>query len=208
MKQIYPDLWQTSSEHPFGPQLSTHAYLLTRATGNVLFYSSGQSDEYRQILELGGIARQYLSHRDEAGPALARIKETFGSMLCCHKAEEEAIRAACPVDLTFEKREFHLGDIEAIPTPGHTEGSACFFHTSPHGQAYLFTGDTIFRKNDSWDTYVSRKHRRTLRESLQLLRSLKPTVVISSASIGLFPFMEVSPSEWEAIVDSAVRSLG
>lgn len=43
MKQIYPDLWQTSLEHPFGPQMSTHAYLLTRGTGSVLFYSSGHS---------------------------------------------------------------------------------------------------------------------------------------------------------------------
>lgn len=207
MKQIYPDLWQTSPEHPFGPQMSTHAYLLTRGTGNVLFYSSGHSDEYQQILKLGGIARQYLSHRDEAGAALVHIKETFGSKLCCHKLEEEAISAACPVDLTFEHREFHLGDIEVIPTPGHTEGSACFMVKSPHGNTYLFTGDTIFPKNDAWDTYVSPQHRRILKESLELLRTLEPSVVISSASIGRFSFKEVSPDEWQTIVADAIRSL-
>jgi hypothetical protein len=112
MKQIYPDLWQTSPEHPFGPQMSTHAYLLTRGTGNVLFYSSGHSDEYQHIL-----------------------------------------------------------------------------------------------KNDSWGTYVSHQHKRTLKESLELLRRLVPSVVISSASSGRFSFKEVSPDEWQAIVADAIRSL-
>jgi hydroxyacylglutathione hydrolase len=50
MKQIYPDLWQTSPEHPFGPQMATHAYLLTRGTGSVLFYSSGHAGEYRRAM--------------------------------------------------------------------------------------------------------------------------------------------------------------
>jgi glyoxylase-like metal-dependent hydrolase (beta-lactamase superfamily II) len=163
--------------------------------------------EHRHILQLGGIARQYLSHRDEAGPALVRIKQTFGSKLCCHKLEEEAIRAACPVDLTFENREFHLGDIEVIPTPGHTEGSACFMYKSPHGNTYLFTGDTIFPKNDSWRTYGSNEHQRTLKESLELLGNLKPNVVISSASVGPFSFKQVLPGEWQAIVNGAIRSL-
>lgn len=207
MKQIYPDLWQTSPEHPFGPQMSTHAYFLTRGTGNVLFYSSGHLHEHQHILKLGGIARQYLSHRDEAGPALVRIKQTFGSKLCCHKLEEEAIRAACPVDLTFENREFHLGDIEVIPTPGHTEGSACFMYKSSHGNTYLFTGDTIFPKDDSWGTYVSNEHERTLKQSLELLGNLKPSVVISSASVGPFSFKQVLPGEWQAIVNGAIRSL-
>lgn len=207
MKQIHPDLWQTLPEHPFGPEMSTHAYLLTRGAGNVLFYSSGHSDEHQHILRLGGIDRQYLSHRDEAGDALVRIKETFGSKLCCHKLEEEAIRAACPVDLTFENREFHLGDIEVIPTPGHTEGSACFMYKSPHGHTYLFTGDTIFLRNDSWGTFVSDEHKRTLKESLELLGSLKPSVVISSASVGHLAFKEVLPGEWPIIVEGAIRSL-
>lgn len=30
MKRLYPDLWQTRAEHPFGPTVATHAYLLTR----------------------------------------------------------------------------------------------------------------------------------------------------------------------------------
>lgn len=209
MKQIYPDLWQTNPEHPF-PDLTTHAYLLVRNEGNVLFYSSGHSADHQRIQELGGITRQYLSHRDEAGPPLVRIRQRFGSKLCCHQLEEKAISKACPVDLTFQTREIHLGDIEVIPTPGHTDGSTCFLFKSPHGQTYLFTGDTIFPSNDAWETFVmpeSGGSKSGLKDSLKLLRSLEPNVVISSASVGRFPFKEMSPGEWQEVVDQTLRSL-
>ena len=158
MKQLHPDLWQTRAEHPFGPGSATHAYLLIRSSGNVLFYNCGHSDEYPDILRLGGAVRQYLSHRDEAGAALWRIKESLGSLLCCHALEAAAVRKTCPVDLTFENRECHLGDIEVIPTPGHTDGSTCFLCTSQHRKLrYLFTGDTIFPDGDSWGIVRVRK---------------------------------------------------
>lgn len=68
MKQIYPDLWQTKPERPFGAAGPiTHAYLLIKPTGNALFYSSGRAEEYTEIKQLGGAVRQYLSHRDEVG---------------------------------------------------------------------------------------------------------------------------------------------
>jgi hydroxyacylglutathione hydrolase len=209
MKQIYPDLWQTNPEHPF-PNLNTHAYLLVRNAGNVLFYSSGHSDEHRHIQQLGGITRQYVSHRDEAGPALVRIKQIFGSELCCHQLEEKVVSKACPVDLTFQAREIHLGDIEVMPTPGHTDGSTCFLFRSPHGRTYLFTGDTIFPSDGSWETFVMPQaggSKSDLINSLTLLHSLKPDVVISSASVGRIPFKEVFPGEWQEVVDQTLRSL-
>jgi hypothetical protein len=98
MKQIYPDLWQTTVEHPFHG-VNTHAYLFVQKAGNILFYSSGIREEYSQIKALGGIAYQYLSHRDEVGPALSEIKELFGSKLCCHVLEEPAVRKETIRDL-------------------------------------------------------------------------------------------------------------
>lgn len=207
MKQLYSDLWQSRSEHPFGTGVTTHAYLLIRSTGNVLFYSSGHSEEYKEIKQLGGAVRQYLSHRHEAGPALLRIKETLGSLLCCHTLEASTIGEVCPVDITFDNRERHLGEIEIIPTPGHTEGSTCFLCKSQQGRRYLFTGDTIFPEGDSWGTYVSRNHRRTLAESLSLLRNLEPDVVLSSASSGPHTFREMSPGQWQQAVDKTIRKL-
>src|SRR5262249_13086289 len=106
MKQIYPDLWQTPAEHPFFG-VTSHAYLLVRDTGNILFYSSGLHEEHQHIQTLGGITYQYLSHSDEAGPALAEIKKLFGSKLCCHRLEEPAgIKrgaAECRVEQTRDR---------------------------------------------------------------------------------------------------------
>ncbi len=209
MKQMFPDLWQTTPEHP-SSGLTTHAYLLLRSEGNILFYGSGRPDDHERIQDLGGLTRQYLSHRDEAGPPLVRIRQMFGSKLCCHRLEEAAVSKACPVDLTFQEREIHLSDIEVIPTPGHTDGSTCFLITSPHGSRYLFTGDTIFLVNDSWSTYVmpdAGGSRNDLINSLKLLGRLEPDVVISSASVGRVAFKEMSTGEWQEAVNQTLHSL-
>jgi hypothetical protein len=44
VEQIYPDLWQTATEHPVpeSPDGVANAYLLVRPAGNVLFYSTGR----------------------------------------------------------------------------------------------------------------------------------------------------------------------
>jgi glyoxylase-like metal-dependent hydrolase (beta-lactamase superfamily II) len=204
MKQIYPDLWQTGVEHPFRG-VSTHAYLLVQDTGNILFYSSGLHDEYRHMQALGGIAYQYLSHRDEVGAALAEIKKIFGSKLCCHRLEEPYVKRVTSVDCLFDKRETLMGNIEVIPTPGHTDGSVCFLVNSVHGKEYLFTGDTIYMNNGKWETRASSKS--DLKKSLLLLQDIAPAVVISSASIGNTPFKEVSAEEWRLDIDNVLRDL-
>jgi glyoxylase-like metal-dependent hydrolase (beta-lactamase superfamily II) len=208
MKQIFPDLWQTRAEHPF-TGVTSHAYLLVRDTGNILLYSSGLRDEYQHIKELGGIAHQYLSHRDEAGPALAEIKEKFGSKLWCHRLEEPSISKFAPVDNQFNKREVVNG-IEVLPTPGHTDGSVCFLVRSAHGKTYLFTGDTIYQENGAWETRVNGYaggSKSDLKSSLMLLRDLGPAVVFSSASVGAVPFKEVSSQEWQSDLDKVIRTL-
>jgi glyoxylase-like metal-dependent hydrolase (beta-lactamase superfamily II) len=205
MKQIYPNLWQTHREHQF-PGVTSHAYLLVQDTGNILFYSSNlQKEEYVQIEELGGIAFQYISHRDEVGPALAEIKKAFGSKLCCHRLEERSVSRGAPVDLLFDKRETLQVNIEVIPTPGHTDGSVCFLVSSSHGKKYLFTGDTIYMNRGIWETRASSKSE--LKKSLILLQDLAPAVVISSASMGDVPFKEVSAEEWRSDIDKTIRAL-
>jgi glyoxylase-like metal-dependent hydrolase (beta-lactamase superfamily II) len=207
MKQIFPDLWQTQAEHPFAG-VTSHAYLLVRDTGNILLYSSGLRAEYQPMKELGGVAHQYLSHRDEAGPALAEIKALFGSRLWCHRLEEPSISKVAPVDSLFDKREVVNG-IEVIPTPGHTDGSVCFLVRSPHG-TYLFTGDTIYQDNGAWETRVNGYaggSKPDLKSSLMLLRDLGPAVVFSSASVGSVPFKEVSSQEWQSDIDNIIGCL-
>ncbi|TDZ45071.1 hypothetical protein CCUG63695_00080 [Mycobacteroides franklinii] len=78
VRQIRSDLWETRTDRP-PPGLTTHACLWTRPAGNVLFYSPATEADFEAIAELGGVAHQYRSHRDEAGPMLAVVKQRFGS---------------------------------------------------------------------------------------------------------------------------------
>ncbi|MGM0559748.1 MAG: MBL fold metallo-hydrolase [Pseudomonadota bacterium] len=211
MQQIYPDLWQSLTEHPFAeaPQVTTHAYLLTRPEGNVLLYNSSYLlEDADQIESLGGVACQLLSHRDEITPALADLRAHFGARLGIHAREAEEVRAVSPLDLVFETRETWLDGIEVIPTPGHSPGSTSFRYASPHGKTYLFTGDTIFASERGWETYlIPGSNHSDLVDSLKLLRGLNPDVVISSAAVAPDGIREVTPDQWRRAVDAALEEL-
>ncbi len=208
MKQLEKDLWQ-STIHSMG-SLNTHAYFLRRPEGNVLFYNTGHDGDLEQIAELGGIRFQFLSHRDESGPSLNLIKDRFDSKLCCSALEAPIIGKDAPVDIAFQVSDQHLGDIAIIHTPGHTEGSICFFYKSPYGKSYLFTGDTIFQSNGKWATLAFPRaggSKASLAESLLRLQDLKPDVVMSSAFVGGVSFVEIVGDEWAQAIDDTVSRL-
>lgn len=208
MKQLQEDLWQ-STIHSMGT-LNTHAYFLRRAEGSVLFYNTGNEGDFDQIAELGGIQFQLLSHRDESGPSLNRIKDRFGSKLCCSALEAAIIGKDAQVDIAFQSSDRCLGDIDIIHTPGHTAGSICFFYKSSYGKSYLFTGDTIFQSNGKWATLAFPKaggSEAALAESLLRLRDLNPNMVMSSAFVGNVSFVEITGDEWAQAIDDNVSRL-
>jgi hydroxyacylglutathione hydrolase len=210
MKQIYPDLWVTEPERltPDLPDLMVYGYLLARETGNVLFCRSEHHEDHRHIQDLGGITHQYLTHWHEAAPGLARIKDMFGSKLVCHRLAEKTVSKFSPVDVTFDTRDVHLGDIEVIPTPGHTPGSTCFRFKSPHGRTYLFAGDTIFPSRGTWQAVVFEDGSKSdLKKSLVMLRDVEPYVVLFSAAVADVPFKPMSRAPWHAALEEAARSL-
>ncbi|RFA26995.1 MBL fold metallo-hydrolase [Alkalilimnicola ehrlichii] len=209
MRQIQPDLWQTEVENP-APGLFTHAYLLVRDTGNVLFYNTGVDDDIDQMAALGGVAYQFLSHRDELSDTLSVFAERFGAELGGHVAERAEFAEFRVPTVAFDKRETKLGNIEVIPTPGHSPGSTSFLVTSPFGKRYLFTGDTLymsaeetietayFERGSDFDAYL---------ESLNVLRALEPDVVISSATGGNGGYKELVKGEWPQLVERASERL-
>ncbi|MDX3896235.1 MBL fold metallo-hydrolase [Pusillimonas sp.] len=208
MKQIQADIWETKVENP-AKGLYTHAYLLLRNDGNVLFYNTSHIDEIERMAALGGVARHYLSHRDELGESLNTVAERFGAELGGHVRELNEFSRFRRPTILFERREMHLGNIEVIPTPGHSPGSTCFYVSALHGKRYLFTGDTLwfsgnrvleaaFLSNSDFDAYV---------KSLETLRALEPDFVISSATGGHGGYSEIAPGEWPGHVDRALERL-
>ncbi len=212
MKQVMTDLWETRTESP-SPGLTVHAYLWTRPGGNVLFYNTGHRSEIDAMSQRGGVAWQLLSHRDEKGESLALIRGRYGATLGVHRAEAASYDDLCPADLLFDDRQVLACDVEVVPTPGHSPGSVCFIASGTGGRRYLFTGDTLYRAGDgTWQAgfipgYTTEADRVTLADSLRLLKTLQPDVVLSSAFGGDSGYEVMAPGVWPARVDAALERL-
>jgi hydroxyacylglutathione hydrolase len=210
LTQIRDDLFQTRIDSPF-PGLTTHAYLWRRPAGNVLFYSPATEADFDAIDGLGGVTAQYLSHLDEAGPNLARIADRFGRRLHAPAAELDAISEHGQVDVPVDGvRHVDTNDVEVLPTPGHSPGSTCYLVTGVDGAKYLFTGDTMFPTADgTWATFLvpGRGDAAELRDSLKLLSTVQPDIVISSAFGGETPFEAVDARRWSDCIDQALASV-
>ncbi len=212
MKQIRPDLWETAPDSPF-PGLTTHAYLLVRKGGNVLFYNTAQPKAIEALAAAGGVACHYLSHRDEMGESLRWIRERYGARLGCHRLEESDCARFCNPDILFDRRQVISEGVEVIPTPGHSPGSTCFLVSVAAGERYLFTGDTLyFDAEDQWRAgfipgVTDPGQIGVLRQSLGVLRQLAPDLVLSSAYGGLAGYQEMDPGDWPGYVDRALALL-
>jgi hydroxyacylglutathione hydrolase len=220
MRQIYPDLWQTSTERPISnmPDVVSHAYLLLRDDGNVLFYGTGRegigevsdSADLDRIEELGGITHQFLGHWHEASPSLDTIRRRFGARLVVHRDDAAAVEreTGTSPDEPITGRQSWLGNIEAVPTPGHTAGSVSYLYRSPHGRTYLFTGDAIVPSRDSWTAAPLKESDKTkLRESLAVLGSFNPDVVMAAAALGTDTLREVTSESWREAIATAERTV-
>lgn len=206
MEKVLTDLWQTRTDSPF-PGLTTHAFLWTGP--NALFYSTATDADFDALDELGGIADQYLSHRDEAGPMLAKIADHFDSALHAPAAELLEIGQHAHVDVPLGSRHIDVNGVEVIPTPGHSPGSTCYVADGAEGR-YLFTGDTLVLGDSGewWAGYIPGiGDADALSASLRLLRTLSPDVVISSAFQGDSAVHRIDPARWTDHVGQALAGL-
>ena len=221
LTQIAPDLWGTP-HWPVEDYANTRAYLLTRPQGNVLIYGLGfQRDEadedlLDEIAALGGVQVQILSHGDEASLSLEAVRQRFGSRLACSAVEVDQIdnyAEGLSIDLAWEPdcADDALDGLEIMATPGHTRGSISVRYESPHGQTYLFTGDTIVPKDDGgWVVNVAEQQGGTaadLERSLLALRTQFFDLLASSAYVGETSTASPSREEWQAIIDRRIERL-
>ena len=210
MQQVTPDLWETREFIvPGGPR--THAYLWTPSSGqNILFYSPGSDQDFDRLEQLGGVARQYLSHQDEAGPMLRTVAGHFGSRLYAPAAEAAEIGAHAPIDTAVSERGVDDAGVEVIPTPGHTPGSTCYLVPGHNGRRYLFTGDTLLRYAEGWRVgYIpGYSDKDGLFAALDTLATVQPDMVVSSAFVNGTPgYHHVDRDSWQSHLDEARAAL-
>lgn len=137
-----------TSERSFGAL----SYLIRRSDGNVLVDSPrAASPLLRRIEELGGVAWMFLSHRDDVADH-ERIQQRFGCRRVLHK--DDISHGTRGVELPLSGRDpVPLAeDLLAIPTPGHTRGSAVLLYR----RRFLFTGDHLWGTDEGDGLEASR----------------------------------------------------
>ena len=174
---------------PFAPSLHIRAFLLERAQGNVLVYSTGElRSDVPAMDDLGGVSRWYLNHRHEA----MFITDAVGAPLFVHENERRSVERAAHVRAAFSRRHTLDDDFEAIPTPGHTPGATAYLWDSGRHR-FLFTGNTVFLRDAEWVAAVlDSSDRAAYLESLELLRGLEFDVLVPWAASAGQPYHAVT----------------
>jgi hypothetical protein len=166
------------------PSIELRAFLLRRASGNLLVYSSAAlAGETAAIQALGGAVRHYLGHWHEAPFGHVELVAGLEVPLFCHEAERARVVRSRRVDGTFATRHRVDEDFEVIPIPGHTPGSTAFLW---HGDQHrcLFTTDSVYLSDGTWIAALleGSSDRAAYIESLALLREVEFDVLLPWAA--------------------------
>jgi hypothetical protein len=174
---VIPHLYASAPEPlPFARDLVIRAFLLERAGGNLLVYSTPTVS--------GDVWRQYLNHGHEASFA----SDAVIAPLFVHAADRAAVEASHDVRAAFSRRHMLDDDFEVIPTPGHTPGATAYLWDNGDHR-FLFTGDTIKLRGAEWTTAVlGSSDRGAYLESLALMRDLDFDVLVPWVATAGGPF--------------------
>jgi hypothetical protein len=190
---------------PFAPSLHVRAFLLRREQGNVLLYSTaGLDKDVAAIDQLGGVARRYLNHRHEAMFA----SDAVSAPLFVHANDRDAVAERTHVRGTFSRRHVLDGDLEVIPTPGHTSGATAYlWDTGSH--RLLFTGDTVYLDAGEWVAAVlGSSDRAAYINSLELIRDIDFDVLVPwAATAGEPPYALTDRADARRRIDAIIERL-
>ena len=137
-----------ASEDSYGAQ----SWLIVRPGGNVLVDSPRAAKPLLEEIEkLGGVKHMFLTHRDDVADHRV-FREAFGCERILHRRDvtsgtrdvERVIEGDDVVQLA--------DDLQVVPVPGHTPGSAALVHRNTH----LFSGDHVWGDEDAPGLHASR----------------------------------------------------
>jgi hydroxyacylglutathione hydrolase len=128
MESLIPGVHaSTAAPLSFDQSIELRAFLLRRASGNLLVYSTASlATDAPTVEELGGVARHYLGHGHEAAYGHAEVAVRFGAPLFCRENERPPVAETCAAEAAFAERHRLDDDFEVIPIPGHTSRSTAF----------------------------------------------------------------------------------
>jgi glyoxylase-like metal-dependent hydrolase (beta-lactamase superfamily II)/ferredoxin len=127
------------------------SYFVEHPDGNWLVDSPRYNRHLeKRFEERGGIARIFLSHRDDVADA-ARWAERFGAQRVIHRADLDA-EPDSEIVLDGSDPVAFGPDFLAIPVPGHTAGHAALLFR----EKFLFTGDHVWWSRNRKRLWASR----------------------------------------------------
>ena len=131
----------------------SYGYFVQHADGNWLIDAPKFLPPLvRQFEAMGGLARIFLTHRDDVADA-ARYARHFAAQRIIHRAELAAQPDAEIVLAGAEPVPFGP-DFLVIPTPGHTQGHCVLLYK----QCFLLSGDHLWWERDTQQLGASRDY--------------------------------------------------
>ncbi len=193
------------SRLPYQVNVLLRSFLIQRPAGNVLVYNSpALNSQAKEIQELGGATRLLINHNHEGMYGAPQL----GTPTFVHERDREATARSMPVAGTFSERAVLDGDIEVIPTPGHTPGSTCFLWDSGEHR-FLFTGDSVWVENGQWKAVVlDPGGRADYLDSLAILRGIDFDVLVPWGVGEADPYyFEVDEADARRRIDAIISRL-
>lgn len=163
------------SRLPFQANVLVRSFVLERPAGNVIVYNSpGLTSAATHIRDLGGATRLLINHSHEAMYG----EPDLNAPAYVHQLDRKETARSMRVDGVFTSRQMIDGDLEVIPTPGHTPGTTSYLWDSG-GHRFLFTGDFIWIEDGEWKAVVlGSSLRAEYLNSLALVRELDFDVLV------------------------------
>ena len=184
---------------------------VTRPEGNLLFSCLGGHSSFEgsfdDIEALGGVALHLLGDMHFAARYNDDVDERFGVVTTCSEIEGPDVRRKVANVATFPfERHVLAPGVEVIPTPGHRPGAVCYL-VDVGERRCLFAGDSIYHDGERWKCLVSKKNRKTMLATLDLLAEVDFDVLLANtAATNPVCCIEVDEAERSEFI-SALRAV-
>ncbi|WP_395639674.1 MBL fold metallo-hydrolase [Pseudolysinimonas sp.] len=187
---------------PYQANVVVRSFVLAGDGGPTIVYNSpGISEAAHEIRELGTPRRLLVNHAHEGmyGPPNLDVP------VWVHERDERETARSLPIAGTFAERSVLGGDLEVIPTPGHTAGTTSYLWDAGIHR-FLFTGDFLWIEHGEWKAVVlDPSLRRAYLDSLALVRELDFDVLVPwGVTDDSAPIAVVGPGEARRRIDAII----